>query len=93
MRRLALATVSAALVTAVAVVVPSGIAHSAPTVLPDAISGRCAANDSANCWRYITFNDVASPTPDPPEVQGNKLILNHAGKTVAVPAREAGHDL
>jgi hypothetical protein len=73
--------VSAALVTAVAVVVPSGIAHAAPTVLPDAISGRCAANDSANCWRYITFNDVASPTPDPPEVQGNKLILNHAGHT------------
>jgi hypothetical protein len=59
--------------------VPSGIAHAAPTLLPDPITGQCPANDSANCWRYITFSDNAPPTPDPPTVQGSKLVLNHDG--------------
>jgi hypothetical protein len=78
-RKLGLAAVSAALVGTIGVVVPSGIAHAAPTLLPDPITGQCPANDSANCWRYITFSDNAPPTPDPPTVQGSKLVLNHDG--------------
>ncbi len=79
----AVAAVSATLVGSIAVLVPSGIAHAAPTVLPDLISGRCAASDSTDCWRYITFSDddVPNPPTDPPEVQGNKLVLNHATLT------------
>src|SRR5262245_13186624 len=80
-RKIGLAAVSVALVGTLAVVLPSGVAHAAATVLPDPISGRCAANDSANCWRYIAFSDDVglNPPTDPPEVQGNRLILNHVG--------------
>ncbi len=81
MRKLALAAVSAVLAGLVAVVVPAGVAHAAPTLLPDPISGRCAANDSADCWRYISFSDATTPQTDPPEVQGSKLILNHGALT------------
>ena len=65
----------------IAVVLPVGVAHAAPTVLPDVISGRCVASESTNCWRYITFSDANPPSPDPPEVQGSRIILNHAGLT------------
>ena len=78
-RKIALAVVWTALVATIAVAVPSGVAHAAPAVLPDPISGQCAASDSTNCWRYITFSDNQPPTPDPPSVQGNKIILNHDG--------------
>jgi hypothetical protein len=82
-RKLGLAAVSTALAGTIAVIVPSGVAHGAPTVLPDPISGRCAANLSTDCWRYITFSDddVPNPPTDPPEVQGSRIILNHAGLT------------
>jgi len=82
-RKLGLATVSALLIGTVAVVLPAGVAQSAPAVLPDVIAARCAANDSTNCWRYITFSDddVPNPPTDPPEVQGDRIILNHAGLT------------
>jgi hypothetical protein len=82
-RRLGVAAVSAALVGTIAVTLPSGVAHAAPTVLPDPISGRCAASESTSCWRYITFSDASGSNPptDPPEVQGNRLILNHAALT------------
>src|SRR4029453_6859828 len=75
-RKLGLATVSAVLVGTIAVVVPSRVAHGAPTVLPDPISGRCAANEATDCWRYITFSDddVPNPPTDPPEVQGSRII-------------------
>jgi hypothetical protein len=82
-RKLGLATVSAVLVGTIAVIVPSGVAHGAPAVLPDPISGRCAANEATDCWRYITFSDdnVPNPPTDPPDVQGSRIILNHAGLT------------
>ncbi|HKA04365.1 MAG TPA: hypothetical protein VKD67_08550, partial [Acidimicrobiales bacterium] len=79
MRKLELAAVSAALVGAIAVILPPGVAHAAPTVLPDPISGVCTATDAANCWRYITFSDNQPPDVDPPAVQGDKIILNHDG--------------
>jgi hypothetical protein len=78
-RKLQLAAVSTALVGALAVILPPGVAHAAPTVLPDPISVPCVASDSTNCWRYITFSDNQPPNSDVPAVQGNKLILNHDG--------------
>ena len=81
MRKFAVAAVTAALAGTIAVTVPAGTAHAAPATLPDPISGRCAANESTDCWRYITFSDATTPTPDPPEVQGSRIILNHAGLT------------
>ena len=44
-------------------------------------AARCPASESTNCWRYITFSDANPPSPDPPEVQGSRIILNHAGLT------------
>jgi hypothetical protein len=73
-----MAAVTAALAGAIAVVVPAGVAHAVPIFLPDPIAGQCPANDSVNCWRYITFSDATTPDPDPPVAQGGKLILNHA---------------
>ena len=79
MRKIGLVALSAALAGTIGVVVPSGVAHAAPTQLPDPITGQCPANDSANCWRYITFSDDITPRLDPPTVEGNKLVLNHDG--------------
>ena len=81
MRKFGLAAVLAMLAGTMAVALPGGVAHAAPTVLPDVISARCPASESTNCWRYITFSDANPPSPDPPEVQGSRIILNHAGLT------------
>jgi hypothetical protein len=78
-RKLGLTAIGAALLGTLAVVVPSGVAHAAPATLPDPITAACGDNNATNCWRYISFSDNAPPTPDPPSVQGNKLILNHDG--------------
>src|SRR5436190_7193835 len=80
-RKFGLAAVLAVLAGMIAVVLPAGVAHAAPTVLPDVIAARCVASESTNCWRYITFSDANPPVPDPPDVQGNKVILNHVGPT------------
>jgi hypothetical protein len=82
-RKLALAAVAATLAGTIGITVPAGTASAAPATLPDPISRRCAANESTDCWRYITFSDddVPNPPTDPPEVQGSRIILNHAGLT------------
>src|SRR5690349_12692379 len=80
-RKLAVAAMAAALAGPIAITLSSGAAHAAPATLPDPISGRCAANDSTDCWRYITFSDAQPPVDDPPAVEGSRIILNHANLT------------
>jgi hypothetical protein len=80
-RKLAVAALAAALAGPIAVTLPAGVASAAPTALPDPITGQCPANDSANCWRYITFSDNQPPDPNPPAVAGSRIVLNDDAHT------------